>query len=189
MVRGDTIEQARNLAAERGVSERTVWRWFAAMRAADSLELLERERICECCERDLPAHSTIRRRYCDGTCRVNAHRARRTGRSRPRGRVGSPHRRPRSCAAARHRLRVRLDRGGVLLVDHLAPAEQGRGRDARAGAEAAAPMTAGHFIFIPSVMLIGVIIGWVLGSRAARDAFAHELKRREERAQKLRSEK
>ncbi|HEX3645414.1 MAG TPA: hypothetical protein VHT95_07385 [Vicinamibacterales bacterium] len=45
-------------------------------------------------------------------------------------------------------------------------------------------MTAGHFIFIPSVMLIGVIIGWVLGSRAARDAFAQELKRREERAQR-----
>jgi hypothetical protein len=43
-------------------------------------------------------------------------------------------------------------------------------------------MTAGHFIFIPSVMLIGVVICWVLGSRAARDAFATELKRREERA-------
>jgi hypothetical protein len=43
-------------------------------------------------------------------------------------------------------------------------------------------MTAGHFIFIPAVILIGVIIGWVLGSRAARDAFAQELKRREERA-------
>ena len=50
-------------------------------------------------------------------------------------------------------------------------------------------MTAGHFIFIPAVMLIGVIIGWVLGSRAARDAFAMDLKRREERAQKVRSEK
>jgi hypothetical protein len=50
-------------------------------------------------------------------------------------------------------------------------------------------VTAGHFIFIPSVMLIGVIIGWVLGSRAARDAYATELKRREERAQKVRSEK
>ena len=48
-------------------------------------------------------------------------------------------------------------------------------------------MTAGHFIFIPSVMLIGVIIGWVLGSRAARDAFAMETKRREERAQKAKS--
>ena len=50
-------------------------------------------------------------------------------------------------------------------------------------------MTAGHFIFIPSIMLIGVIIGWVLGSRAARDAFATELKRREERTAKARSEK
>ena len=45
-------------------------------------------------------------------------------------------------------------------------------------------MTAGHFIFIPAVLLIGVVIGWVLGSRAARDAFAMELKRREERASK-----
>jgi len=43
-------------------------------------------------------------------------------------------------------------------------------------------MTAGHFIFIPSVLLIGIVIGWVLGSRAAKDAFAAELKRREERA-------
>ena len=50
-------------------------------------------------------------------------------------------------------------------------------------------MTAGHFIFIPAVMLIGVIAGWVLGSRAARDAFATELKRREERAAKIRTGK
>ena len=50
-------------------------------------------------------------------------------------------------------------------------------------------MTAGHFIFIPAVMLIGVIAGWVLGSRAARDAFATELKRREERAAKVRTAK
>jgi hypothetical protein len=42
-------------------------------------------------------------------------------------------------------------------------------------------MTAGHFIFIPSVLLVGVIIGWILGSRAARDAYAAELRRREER--------
>ena len=46
-------------------------------------------------------------------------------------------------------------------------------------------MTAGHFIFIPAVLLIGIVIGWVLGSRAARDAFAAELKRREEKSQKL----
>jgi hypothetical protein len=43
-------------------------------------------------------------------------------------------------------------------------------------------MTAGHFIFIPAVALIGIVIGWVLGSRAARDAYAAELRRREERA-------
>jgi len=45
-------------------------------------------------------------------------------------------------------------------------------------------VTAGHFIFIPSVLLVGIVIGWILGSRAARDAFAMELKRREERSKK-----
>ena len=45
-------------------------------------------------------------------------------------------------------------------------------------------MTAGHFIFIPATILIGIVIGWVLGSRAAADAFAMELKKREERAKK-----
>ena len=39
-----------------------------------------------------------------------------------------------------------------------------------------------HLIFIPAVLIIGIVIGWILGSRAARDAFAMELKRREERA-------
>ena len=43
-------------------------------------------------------------------------------------------------------------------------------------------MPASHFIFIPGVLLIGIVLGWVLGSRAARDAYAMELKRREERA-------
>ena len=47
-----------------------------------------------------------------------------------------------------------------------------------------ASMPSTHFIFIPGVLLIGVVIGWVLGSRAARDAYAMELKRREERAQR-----
>lgn len=40
-------------------------------------------------------------------------------------------------------------------------------------------MTAGHFIFIPAVLLVGIVIGWVLGSRAAADAYAAELRRRE----------
>jgi hypothetical protein len=43
-------------------------------------------------------------------------------------------------------------------------------------------VTAGHFIFIPGVLLVGVVLGWILGSRAARDAYAMELRRREERA-------
>jgi hypothetical protein len=42
-------------------------------------------------------------------------------------------------------------------------------------------MTAAHFIFIPGVLLVGLVIGWILGSRAATDAYAAELKRREER--------
>lgn len=43
-------------------------------------------------------------------------------------------------------------------------------------------MSSAHFIFIPATLIVGVVIGWILGSRAARDAFAAELKRREERA-------
>ena len=43
-------------------------------------------------------------------------------------------------------------------------------------------MTSAHFIFIPAVLLVGVVVGWILGSRAAQDAFAAELRRREERA-------
>ena len=45
-------------------------------------------------------------------------------------------------------------------------------------------MTSAHFIFIPAVMLVGIVIGWILGSRAAQDAYAAELRRREERAQR-----
>jgi hypothetical protein len=45
-------------------------------------------------------------------------------------------------------------------------------------------MPASHFIFIPGVLLVGVVIGWILGSRAARDAYAAELRRREERAKR-----
>jgi hypothetical protein len=42
-------------------------------------------------------------------------------------------------------------------------------------------MTAAHFLFIPAVLVIGIVIGWILGARAAQDAFSAELKRREER--------
>ena len=43
-------------------------------------------------------------------------------------------------------------------------------------------MTAGHFIFIPAVLIVGMVVGWILGSRAARDAYEAELRKREERA-------
>jgi Tfp pilus assembly protein PilF len=38
--------------------------------------------------------------------------------------------------------------------------------------------TAAHFIYIPGVLLLGVVIGWILGSRAAADAYASELRKR-----------
>ena len=43
-------------------------------------------------------------------------------------------------------------------------------------------MSSAHFILIPAVLLIGMVIGWVLGGRAAADSYAADLKRREERA-------
>jgi hypothetical protein len=46
-------------------------------------------------------------------------------------------------------------------------------------------VTAGHFLFIPAVLLVGLVIGWILGARAARDAYAAELRRREERAARV----
>jgi hypothetical protein len=46
--------------------------------------------------------------------------------------------------------------------------------------EIAAPPVS-HLIFIPAVLLIGVVIGWILGSRAAQDAYASELRKRESR--------
>ena len=45
-----------------------------------------------------------------------------------------------------------------------------------------AGMTSAHFIFIPVVLLVGIAIGWILGSRAAQDAFAMEMKKRERRS-------
>src|SRR6185436_17516597 len=90
-----------------------------------------------------------------------------------------------SGGAAPHRLVRILPRpDDVLSVDHLEPRQQGRERNARprTAPGSCQAMTAGHFIFIPAVLLVGVVIGWVLGSRAARDAFAVEMRRRDEKA-------
>lgn len=50
-------------------------------------------------------------------------------------------------------------------------------------------MTAAHFIFIPAVLLVGIVIGWILGSRAAADAYAAELRKREAKQQQAQARK
>lgn len=37
--------------------------------------------------------------------------------------------------------------------------------------------TAAHFIYIPAVLILGIVIGWILGSRAAADAYAAQLRK------------
>lgn len=39
--------------------------------------------------------------------------------------------------------------------------------------------TAAHFIYIPSMLLLGVVLGWILGSRAAADAYAAQARRQD----------
>jgi len=39
--------------------------------------------------------------------------------------------------------------------------------------------TAAHFLYIPAVLLIGVVIGWILGSRAAADAYAAQMRKQD----------
>jgi hypothetical protein len=39
--------------------------------------------------------------------------------------------------------------------------------------------TAAHFLYIPGVLLIGIVIGWILGARAAADAYAAQLRRQQ----------
>lgn len=52
-------------------------------------------------------------------------------------------------------------------------------------------MTSGHLIFIPAVLVIGMFIGFLLGTRAAQDRINVELKRQAERdeARKARAER
>lgn len=48
-------------------------------------------------------------------------------------------------------------------------------------------MPSSHFLFIPGVLVIGMVLGWILGSRAAKDAYANELRKREERETRKRA--
>jgi len=43
--------------------------------------------------------------------------------------------------------------------------------------------TAAHFLYIPGVLLVGVVIGWILGSRAAADAYGAQLRRQSAKTQ------
>ncbi len=60
----------RQVAANRAVSERTVWRWIATMRREG--RTLAFERCCEHCGEPLPPQATIRRSYCEARCRAAA---------------------------------------------------------------------------------------------------------------------
>ena len=40
--------------------------------------------------------------------------------------------------------------------------------------------TSEHIIFIPVVLLLGIVIGWVLGGNAAREKIAEKAKRARE---------
>lgn len=42
--------------------------------------------------------------------------------------------------------------------------------------------TAAHVIYIPAMLMFGIVIGYFLGTRAARDAMAAEQARREAKA-------
>ena len=45
-------------------------------------------------------------------------------------------------------------------------------------------MTAGHFIYIPVCILVGIVIGWILGGRAAKDAYLAELRKRDNKRER-----
>ena len=45
-------------------------------------------------------------------------------------------------------------------------------------------MNGAHFIYIPVCILIGLVFGWILGGRAAQDAYLAELRRRDQRKAK-----
>jgi hypothetical protein len=42
--------------------------------------------------------------------------------------------------------------------------------------------TSAHFIYIPVVLILGIVVGFIMGAKATRDAFALEQRKAEERA-------
>jgi hypothetical protein len=43
-------------------------------------------------------------------------------------------------------------------------------------------MTLAHFVYIPGILLVGIVIGWVLGGRAAETARADKAQKDRARA-------
>lgn len=43
-------------------------------------------------------------------------------------------------------------------------------------------MTLGHFVYIPGILLLGIVIGWVLGGRAVETAKADKAEKDRARA-------
>jgi hypothetical protein len=50
-------------------------------------------------------------------------------------------------------------------------------------------VNAAHFIYIPVCILIGLVFGWILGGRAAMDAYSAELRRRDQRSARKNEER
>ena len=130
-------------------------------------------------------------------CRVLRGGARAVGRSHSRSRPSkassfrSTSCRPRSSCRPRRCWSARTSSCSVVLVrcTSVRGARLDRraagGRAARARVEAHGRRlmpTAAHFLYIPGVLLVGIVIGWILGSRAAADAYAAENRRQEARA-------
>ncbi len=42
-------------------------------------------------------------------------------------------------------------------------------------------MTSSHILFVPAVLVVGIVIGFIVGSRSSRDTMLLEKKREEER--------
>lgn len=49
--------------------------------------------------------------------------------------------------------------------------------------------TAAHFIYIPSVLIIGIVIGFILGGRSAKDAEAARIAKEASRAARRAAQK
>ena len=76
---------------------------------------------------------------------------------------------------------VYLALGGAADADRPAGDRAARARPEEAGT--GLMPTAAHFFYIPGILLLGIVIGWILGSRAAADAYAAQMRRASAKSQ------